>query len=541
MKVRPFGAEAGHGGGSTVGKAEHDRTSTGGDARMPQTDQLSWDPDDTLVAWVQGELSRLLNDDPAFREEFVSLWPDDRFLPAWTQSGHAPECPCGVTFLREFLVPHNGPFWGLWSQGLDDTALKDHLRDPLSLLPPPAGQDDDPTAPFDGWFEAPHHEEPHHEEPSIEVPHHDEPPRAVQAAPPPVAASPQPKVTRRGLLRDVRALEIGLTPQKSGRRPLPQGAADLHSREGRGRHAHTAADHFEAPQVTGGEGPGLLGAEGTCILGPGLATSPNPISQPTNSMTKILNDGPLQTYGWVAGHIINSEWSTGDECTILSGLANSEHKSRFEGEVRKALHQLRMCYVALHDCGIDTRQLRFGISVRVRVSQQSWADVYRGFGDDAETQELARLIPLRITCSASLVGCPDPADVASVAGENRPAFSAYRRAHATLEATMTGVRQVVVQNQRAFDARSEVKAALSRKRGRQEAAADAMQSRKKRSEQARRMLARFDELADAKCPDRAPHKTKSQRQKAYFELRPVLAQHFEDEEELALLLKYFGY
>ncbi|MFF4369421.1 hypothetical protein [Streptomyces sp. NPDC001594] len=446
-------------------------------------------PDEATIARVQGEMSRLLTEDSEFRDAFAVVCEECQSFFVWRDSGFSESCPSGTVFLKEFLEPDNAWFWKLWDMGFDDAQMRFHLGNPDTIA----------------------------------------------------QLFPAPRVTRRGFLQDVQGVDVGPSPRKPGGRNsgVPRETPALRNLTRNRRPVYQDLCHFMAPQVTRGEGPGRLGAEGTAVLGPGLAVEPHTLSRPSNHLTTALNNHDrLGTYGWVAGHIINAEWSTGNDCTVLTGLANGKHKNDFEGPVRKALALLRICYGSLHECGVDTRQLQFGIFVRVRVSETSWGHVHEGF-DTEETRALCRLIPFRITCSAQLVGRPVPEQVRAVSGEYTRSYATYLRSLHDLEAAMAGLDHVEIQNERAHDAESEIAAGRERKKRKLEAQQQGQRKRARSDAVKKEILTRFRTLADRSFPGRAPHDTKVKLSAAYGDLRPqVLAEHFR-EAELAVMRAYF--
>ncbi|RSS78657.1 hypothetical protein [Streptomyces sp. WAC06614] len=498
---------------------------------MPRTGHdLPAPPDDATVAWVQAEMSRLLAEDDGFRREFEEAWADDPYLPAWRDAGYCAIGDAGARFLTEFLGVDNHLFWALWqTEFLDDTWLKDRLRTPGGMAPPEpacATALDAPGTPQ-----------------ALQTPQAPQLPQTPQTPQAPASPEPQFSVSRTGVLRDVRGAALLVSPQKG--RPRDQGIPK--GRTAPRPPARTSRPPFRdlrllrAPRVTGGTGPGLLGAEGTCVLGPGLAVEPNTVSRPHNDLTRVLNqNAALQAYGWIAGHVINADWSTGHECTVLTGRANGRHKDRFERKVRTALQSLKTCYDALHDCGVDTRRLQFGIFVEVRVSAQSWADVYGAFGGDEDTLELCRNIPVRITCSAALVGRPDLDAVRAVAGADKGALAWYLRALETLDALMAEVVEVEVQNERAADPAIEAQAGRVRKRKGEAARKESRAKRRKLAEERRDALQRFRELANTSLPERAPHTTRDALYAAYRRLGPTVLAERLGENDLALLRRAFG-
>ncbi|MFF0220022.1 hypothetical protein [Streptomyces vinaceus] len=482
-------------------------------------------------------MARLLAEDSSFRDGFTTAHAPDPYLAAWADSGFAAACSSGATFLREFLAPHNSGFWRLWWLDLDDTARKFHLCDPLSLLSLP-GEEPTPQAVYGYAAEV------RYGPADDAVPETAVTPVPAPAPPVPdalVPASPPVNVTKRGYLRDVRSLTVAPSPVRPyPRLPRAEAPAVVLAQVGR-RHRRPAEPcHFAEPRLTGGQGPGLLGAVGTGVLGPGLAVSPNTISRPHSALAKTLNGSALQAYGWVAAHVVNSEWSTGDWCTVLTGLANGEHKNRFESPVRRALQHLRTCYTALHGCGVDTRELRFGISVTVLVSETSWADVHPEFGDDEPTRALCRDVPFRLTCEAELSGRPDPASVETAAGGDGRAFNAYRHALDALDAVMVKVTRVEIQNERAQDLKTELKAAQRRKRGREATKAENQQRKRLRTEQREDVLARFQHAADTAFPGGTPHDDKPSRYRAYKALGSAALGAAFTEHDLRILNAYFG-
>ncbi|MFF3159708.1 hypothetical protein [Streptomyces sp. NPDC057910] len=451
-------------------------------------------PDCISPAWVQEVMSVLITGDAAFAEAFVlahqDSWPS---LSQWAASSFGPTDEAGARFLLEIHGADNHLFWQLWSLPLHESELKEWLSTPLPMhVPVPSAH-----------------------EPERSVPH-----------------VPDVTVSKTGVLRDVYDAANLSSPQTNTRRPpIPQGS--VVSRESALALRPRFKDLILPPRVTGGTGPGRLGATGICVLGPGLAVEPNSISNPHSTLAEQLNADPvLHTYGWMAGHIINSEWSTGDVCTVLTTHANTKHKNEFERVVRTALHHLRNCYTALHECGVDTSRLEFGILVEIRVSKTSWADAYPDFGCDASTHELCRSIPSRITCRADLVEVPHPDQVVRLAAPNVTGPQRYQNMLGTLMTEMERVAEVEVQNRRAKDGPSEKAAGEQRTKRRAEAAARMRHKRARGKERKREVAEKFIRLTEARLPYRRGTKwTRAELYASYKAFpREELAQLLTEEE-----------
>lgn len=481
-------------------------------------------------ARVQERISSLLHEDDAFRMEFTEAarTRDEVGLTAWRDSGYASDDETGTRFLMGVLDTRDPVFHQLQYADPWDAELKDWLRQSLAHGAQTGQRQDPNPRTQDGAQAAPPSPAPVFAEP----PGSPVPPRAFRI---PTGTPPRFDHSRTGILRDVRSVVLPPSPQVTARHVparKPPVAERAPGRPARRAAATPYPQHLAEPVVAGGTGPGLLGAVGTCVLGPGLATDPNTISVPYSDLARALNaSDALQTYKWVAGHVLNSEWSTGDECTVLTTHANQEHKNRFEAKVRSALQYLKDCYNALRDDGFDTSAIAFGIRIHVRVSATSWAAAHPGFGDSAETQALSLYVPARLTCGASLVGRPDPTTVPG---------SGYARALGVLESVMAEISEVEIQNQRAADPETEAEAGRLRRKRKAVFAEEQRRVRSEARAERERVVTRFAGLVGPPHPGR-PGNTAKQHLYAAYRTFPAdrLAEHF-SAREAAVLARYFG-
>ncbi|MEV6681735.1 hypothetical protein AB0N09_33420, partial [Streptomyces erythrochromogenes] len=347
---------------------------------------------------------------------------------------------------------------------------------------------------------------------------------------------PKVKVSPTGVLQGVR---------KSGhpRSPL----SDLQAPQGvktipRGENAQPRfAPYIAEPKVYRGKGPGRLGAIGRVILGPYFAKDPITSSNSSNALVKKLREhDSLRTYDWKAGHILNAEWSIDGCCTALTARANKHHLDAFESKVRGALMHLHTCYQALHSCHVDTASLALGIQVEVRVSERSWADVYPDRLDSEATQELCRSIPHMIVCRARLVGIPDLTEVAEIVNQHfhrgrQRRGEAYISALATLEDSLAGTEEVVVENERAADSVSEIEASREHKKRKAESKSVTQQKAKKRKTATEEAVKRF---ADSAGMQMAIGKIKKQDLYRTYKNKKDLVMAL-NESDQELLARYF--